>query len=735
MRRKELVEPTGTYWGDEPVHRFHHVLIRDAAYRRLLKTTRADLHEKVAVWTDAAAAELIGEHEAVIAFHYEQAYRYRTELGSVDDHVTGLGRRAAELLSARGRPRPRPGRPRRRGCARPPRAGAAPRVRRTAHGPSCSPPRASARCRRATSSAPGPSSSSCAPRPATIRRSAPGRRASRRSSSASPIPTGLVGAEATATGAAKVMEELGDGAGEAKAHQVRAGLLARLGRVGDAELELDLALGAARRVDDRRRVTAVLGAAPLAALWGPSPVARAGGRCLDVVRLLRITTASPSVEATSMRCQAVLEALRGRFDVARSMLDSSRATLEELGLRHGLLETAYLTGVVELVAGDPAAAIAPLRDAYDGLIEMGVGIDAGRAAALLAHALVAEGRVDDAEPMAAASEELAGQDLKTAIAWRVARAEVLAARGDVAGGIALATEAVEIAAATDLVIDHADACVALAALHEQAGDTAAARSVRAEAKRLYDLKGATVPVGAAGRQRRPVPSPSRRASAPTSPATDAGTGAGVRRTPERARHSPRTPRRRSWREAWELTVAGRFDEIGRLCADDAVVIDRQRIVGEDLVGRDAIVANFRAVAALGCRRRTGRSARGARFELGLGRSTVSFGSFENVFLSVGELDAEGLGAAHRHVRRGRARRRARRARRAVPRRRRRGAGTDCSAPACRSFAAANARDWDAFRDPYTPDLVCTDRRQIGWPTLDRDGLVATMREYTELART
>src|SRR6185312_9381034 len=131
--------------------------------------------------------------------------------------------------------------------------------------------------------------------------------------------------------------------------------------------------------------------------------------------------------------------------------------------------------------------------AYEGLIEMGVGIDAGRAAALLAHALVAEGRVDDAEPMAVASEELAGQDLKTAIAWRVARAEVLAARGDVERGIALAREAVEIAAATDLVIDHADACVALAALHRQAGDTEAAGSVRAEATRLYDRKGATVP--------------------------------------------------------------------------------------------------------------------------------------------------------------------------------------------------------------------------------------------------
>ena len=54
---------------------------------------------------------------------------------------------------------------------------------------------------------------------------------------------------------------------------------------------------------DRRRVAAVLGAAPLAALWGPSPIPRAGGRCLDVIRLLRITTGSPAVEATSVRCQ------------------------------------------------------------------------------------------------------------------------------------------------------------------------------------------------------------------------------------------------------------------------------------------------------------------------------------------------------------------------------------------------------------------------------------------------
>ena len=113
-----------------------------------------------------------------------------------------------------------------------------------------------------------------------------------------------------------------------------------------------------------------------------------------------------------MRCQAVLEALRGRFDVSRSMLASARASLEELGLRHGLLETEYLAGVVEFVAGDPAAAIEPLRASYRGFGEMGVGVDAGRAAALLARALLAQGDVDGAEPMATASEALAGQDLE-----------------------------------------------------------------------------------------------------------------------------------------------------------------------------------------------------------------------------------------------------------------------------------------------------------------------------------
>ena len=73
------------------------------------------------------------------------------------------------------------------------------------------------------------------------------------------------------------------------------------------------------------------------------------------------------VEATSVRCQAVLDALRGRFDAARAMLESSRRTSEELGLRMGLMETKLYAGIVELLADEPAAAEAHLRVAHAGL--------------------------------------------------------------------------------------------------------------------------------------------------------------------------------------------------------------------------------------------------------------------------------------------------------------------------------------------------------------------------------
>ena len=130
--------------------------------------------------------------------------------------------------------------------------------------------------------------------------------------------------------------------------------------------------------------------------------------------------------------------------------------------------------------------------------------------------------------MAAESEALAGQNLKTAIAWRIARAEVLAARGELDAGTALAAEAVEIAAATDLVLDHADACVVLADLlralgrHERCGTGAGRRRAGFTRRRARR----SPPSGSRPPERRDVVSTAAPARQPSSAEAAPGTRSG-----------------------------------------------------------------------------------------------------------------------------------------------------------------------------------------------------------------
>ena len=290
--------------------------------------------------------------------------------------------------------------------------------------------------------------------------------------------------------AAQKLAEIDDAAGEAKAHTVRATCLARLGRIGDCEIALDDALTAARRVRDHRRVNAVLAGAPLAALWGPNPVPRAGGRCLDVVRLLRITTDSPAVEATSTRCQAVLEAFRGRDAAARRMIDSARRTVTELGLRHALLEVEQFAGIVELVLSDPAAAEPHLRQACNGFRRMGLDADTAETAALLGRACLALNRDPEADELCTESERLAGHALKASIAWRTLRAQLLSRSGEHDEARRVAQAAITLAERTDGLVDHGDACLSLARVLRAAGDDAGARAAAERAANLYERKGA-----------------------------------------------------------------------------------------------------------------------------------------------------------------------------------------------------------------------------------------------------
>ena len=79
--RKELVRPDKAQLPGEDAFRFRHLLIRDAAYGALPKTARAELHERFAEWLAEHGVGLV-ELDEILGYHFEQAARYRAELGS-----------------------------------------------------------------------------------------------------------------------------------------------------------------------------------------------------------------------------------------------------------------------------------------------------------------------------------------------------------------------------------------------------------------------------------------------------------------------------------------------------------------------------------------------------------------------------------------------------------------------------------------------------------------------------
>lgn len=106
--------------------------------------------------------------------------------------------------------------------------------------------------------------------------------------------------------------------------------------------------------------------------------------------------------------------------------------------------------------------------------------------------MLAQDRAAEAEALSHESEALAGDDLQAAIAWRGVRAEAIARRGESEAAVELARAAVTIAAATDALLDHADARLALAAALRAAGRSGEADAEERRALDLWETKGATV---------------------------------------------------------------------------------------------------------------------------------------------------------------------------------------------------------------------------------------------------
>ena len=100
--RRDLIRPDRSLFAGDEAYRFRHLLIRDAAYRSLSKARRADLHERLAAWLERTTVGRPLEHEEILGYHLEQAYRCRSDLASADEELKELGERASERLGLAG---------------------------------------------------------------------------------------------------------------------------------------------------------------------------------------------------------------------------------------------------------------------------------------------------------------------------------------------------------------------------------------------------------------------------------------------------------------------------------------------------------------------------------------------------------------------------------------------------------------------------------------------------------
>ena len=100
LARKDLVVAERRSGLGRDGYRFRHLLIRDAAYDAIPKSSRARLHLAFADWLEAAAGDALAEHREVLGHHLVQAHRYREELGVPDDPDLRL--RAARALDGAG---------------------------------------------------------------------------------------------------------------------------------------------------------------------------------------------------------------------------------------------------------------------------------------------------------------------------------------------------------------------------------------------------------------------------------------------------------------------------------------------------------------------------------------------------------------------------------------------------------------------------------------------------------
>ena len=487
--RKEFIRHARADLDHGEVYRFRHVLIRDAAYRSIVKGQRAELHESFADWLGANRGE--DEYcDELVGHHLEQAYRCELELRVPDEKTAALARRASGRLESAWR----------RALMRSDARAAVGLLERSA---SLLPDTEPRRLRLLADLAATLTENGDLTRADRVLEAARAPDSTARDSWADArlrveeLRLEFLRSDASATGKAAalvarvipVLEGIGDQHGLARAWGLKAVSEWVEARAAAALAAWEEAAEHARLAGDAHERAEILGWVASSLWFGPVPVTEAIRRCEKIRADVSGHLAS---QAEILRPLGGLHGFAGRFDVARSFFATSASIFDELGLSLNSV-TSHHEAVVEMLAGNHAVAEEQLRTAYEALEEMGERSFRSTTAAFLAQSIFAQGRLAEAEWATDRSEELAQpDDVLTQILWRGVRAKLLAARGAFEEAEALARQAVALAAKTDLVNFHADALTDLAVVLEAGGRRDDISTILAEAVRIYQVKGNVV---------------------------------------------------------------------------------------------------------------------------------------------------------------------------------------------------------------------------------------------------
>jgi ATP/maltotriose-dependent transcriptional regulator MalT len=280
---------------------------------------------------------------------------------------------------------------------------------------------------------------------------------------------------------------VGDHAGLARAWRMLMNAQGTLGQLDEASAAAEQLIVHATAADERRLAARSTGTIAYILVHGPIASAEAIERCQQ---LLTRVEGDRRAEAVLYGPLSQLYAMQGAFGEARDFYRRGQAILQELGAGIDSSSTSIDSARVELLAGDLAAAEQELRRDHETLLALGERYYRSTVAAMLAEVLWRRGQLDAAAAFSAIAADISDEDdLLSQVTWRGAQAKVLASRGNLAAGEAMAREALgRVAETSDLVL-HGDALLALASVVERQGNARESAALRQEAAGLYERKG------------------------------------------------------------------------------------------------------------------------------------------------------------------------------------------------------------------------------------------------------